>query len=63
MLDQIKINQFDYLVIRRLYNVDKKPEWFYQSKIKGHCPQYSNAFIKYLVNKVRQDKNFFKRAR
>ncbi len=59
----IKINQYDILVIRKLYNVDKRPEWFYQSKIKGRTPQYSNGFVDWLVTKAKKDKDFFKKAR
>lgn len=60
---QIKINQYDILVIRKLFNVDKRPEWFYQSRIPGRSPQYSNAFINWLVTKAKKNKEFFKQAR
>jgi len=63
MIGQIEINSYDCLVIRRLYNVDKRPEWFYKSKIKGHCPQYSDAYVEWLIKKVQQNKDFFKETR
>lgn len=63
MKGQIEINQYDCLVVRRLYNVDKRSEWFYQSKIKGFSSQYSDAYVDWLVEAAKKDKDFFKKAR
>jgi hypothetical protein len=59
----IKINSYDCKVIRKIYNVDERNEWFYQSKIPGRSPQYSDVFVNWLIMKAKKDANFFKRAR
>lgn len=58
---QCKINQYDIRVIRKLFNVDKNSEWFYQSRIAGRSPQYSDAFVDWLVENAKKDQEFFEK--
>jgi len=60
---EIKLNQFDILAIRRVHNVEKRPEWFYKSKIKGHSPQYSDKFVNWIIEEIERDKNFIYKTR
>jgi hypothetical protein len=57
------INSYDIQCINRKHKVKSKPEWFYQGKVAGSPAQYSNAFIHWVIERFRQDKNFFVKAR
>jgi len=60
---RVKFNQYDCRVIRKLYNVDNKQKWFYQSRIPGRSPQYSDEFVRWLIKRAQEDNNFFIKAR
>jgi len=52
-----KFNQYDVLCIRKVYNIDKKSEFFYKPKFGS--PQYSNDFIKWIINQYKKNPKFF----
>jgi len=63
MEGKVSINPYDCLVIKKIYKVDKRAEWFYQSKIAGHSPQYSDEYIDWLVQQASKNNKFFNKAR
>lgn len=56
-------NQYCIQCVNKVYGVKKRPEWFYQGKVKGSPAQYSPAFVDWLVQKYTQDAKFFEKAR
>ena len=57
------VNQFDIQSFNRAHGVKKKPEWFYQGKVKGSPSQYSEAFKDWILARYAQDATFFERSR
>ena len=55
------ITPYDIQSVRKVYKVDGKPDYYYKSKFAS--PQYSNAFINWLVEQFDKDSSFFYRAR
>ncbi|HCX89369.1 MAG TPA: hypothetical protein DHT43_02395 [Deltaproteobacteria bacterium] len=55
------ITPYDIQSARKVYKVDAKPDYYYKSKFAS--PQYSNAFINWLVEQFDKDSSFFYRAR
>jgi hypothetical protein len=45
-----KISPFDIQCVRKIHKIDKKPQFFYKSKFAS--PQYSLAFVDFLINEV-----------
>jgi hypothetical protein len=59
--DKYQINQYDILSARRVYNLDDKDEYCYNSKFGSR--QYSKEFVYWLVEQFNKDNNFFIKAR
>ena len=59
----IEINSYDIQCIIRVHRTKSRPEYFYQGKVMGSPGQYSQSFIDWLVERHRQDKQFFQKAR
>jgi len=56
------INSYDILCVRRVFKIDgNKPNYFYKSKFAS--PQYSDAFVDWLLEQFHKDSSFFDRAR
>ncbi len=55
------ITPFDIQSVRKVYRVDSNSNYYYKSKFA--TPQYSNAFIDWLVEKFDNDPDFFAKAR
>ncbi len=56
------INQYDILCVRRVHGINEsKPDFYYKSKYGA--PQYSETFVKWLVESYKEDPSFFDRAR
>ena len=51
----------DVLCVRKVYNVDSQPNYFYKPQFSS--PQYSEAFAMWLVDQYRSDPQFFEKAR
>lgn len=61
--DEAKINSHDVQCVRKAHRIDKRPEFHYESGIKGAPKQYSHGFADWMVKRFRQDNEFFKKAR
>ncbi len=57
------INQYDIQCINRLHDVKSKRTWFFQGKVEGSPGQYSHIFVDWIINRWRQDREFFQKAR
>jgi hypothetical protein len=56
------VNSHDILSVRRVYSVDEtNPEYVYKPKFSS--PQYSDAFVDWLVRRYDEDQSFFDKAR
>lgn len=57
-----KITAYDVYCVRKVYNIDStKTNFYYKSKFAS--PQYSNAFVDWLVEQYEKDPSFFDGAR
>ncbi len=56
------ITPHDILCVRKVFRIDEtKPNYYYKSKFAS--PQYSDAFVDWLVEQFDKDSSFFDRAR
>jgi hypothetical protein len=58
-----KINSFDITCVKAAYDILKKRPDFAYKPHKKSSPQYSGAFIEWLVEQYEKNKNFFLKAR
>ena len=56
-------NTHDIQCVNEVHGVRKRGEWFYKGKVAGSPPQYSQAFVDWMVERVKQDPKFFVKAR
>lgn len=57
-----KVTSFDILSVRRVYAIGQAtPQFYYKPKFSS--PQYSDAFVDWLVEQYEQDSAFFDRAK
>lgn len=62
-IPDVDANQYCIQCVNRVYGVKKRPEWFYQGKVKGSPAQYSQPFADWLVQKRACDARFFEEAK
>ena len=55
------VSTFDLSVVNKVYNTTSKEEFCWQPEYSS--PQYSDAFVDWLVAKIKQDQNFLQEAR
>jgi hypothetical protein len=55
------INQFDLLSVKRIHRVEDEPRFFHKPRFSS--PQYSDAFVRWLIDSSRADPAFFEHAR
>lgn len=56
------VNAFDIQTVRKVHKIDEtKPQFYYKSKYAA--PQYSDAFVGWLMGKYEEDNDFFEKAR
>ena len=55
------INQFDLLSVKRVHAVEDQERFFHKPRFSS--PQYSDAFVQWLVDRSRADPMFFEEAR
>ncbi len=55
------VRHYDVQCVRRVYDVDQQEKWFHRPKFGS--PQYSQAFVDWLVSSARHDAEFFADAR
>ena len=46
---------------RRVYRIDERPEFFHRPKFSS-SPQFSDAFVSWLITEHQSDPKFFKNA-
>jgi hypothetical protein len=56
-------NTHDIQCVNKVHCVRKRAEWFYQGKVAGSPAQYSQAFVDWMVERVKQDSEFFVKTR
>ena len=56
-----RINQFDILAVRHLYDIDADHQFFHKARFAG--PQYSPEFREWLLCQYNQDHDFFRKTR
>lgn len=60
----LEINQHDIQCVNQVFNIKSRSEFFYQqNKIKGSPPQYSEKFLKWLIDRYEKDNEFFVKTR
>ena len=56
-----KVTPYDTFCLRKVREIDTKPNFFYKSKFAS--PQYSDSFVKWLIEQFEKDNEFFDKAR
>ena len=56
-------NTHDIQCVNKVHGVRKRAEWFYKGKVAGSPAQYSQAFVDWMVERLKQDPKFFVNAR
>lgn len=59
--DSVTINTYDVLTVRRVHKIDDREEFCHVPKYGS--PQYSDAFVSWLVEQYAEDIDFFSKAR
>ncbi len=59
----LEVNQYDTQCVNKAHGVKKRPEWFYQGRVKGSPAQYSEAFVEWLIQQFQRNAAFFQNAR
>lgn len=57
------INQYDVQCVSKIYEVRKRPEFFYKGTVQGSPSQYSQEFVDWLLRQYRNDDAFFTKSR
>lgn len=58
-----RITTHDIDCIVKLYQIRRRPEYYYQGSVKGSPVQYSHSFVEWIAGQFRNDSNFFAKAR
>ena len=58
-----KINAHHVQCIRRVYGVDKRPDFYYHSGVAGSPKQFSEEFVEWIVGRYERDDGFFEKTR
>lgn len=62
-INGVTVNQYDIQCINKVYNINKRPEFYYCGSIKNSTPQYSYAFVSWILKEQEKDVDFFKKVR
>jgi hypothetical protein len=57
------INPYDVQCVIKVYEVRKRPEFYYKGTVQGSPPQYSQEFADWLLRQYKNDNAFFTKAR
>lgn len=57
------VTTYDIQCVNNKHAVKNRAEWFYKGKIEGSPSQYSQAFVDWIVERVKQDSAFFTTTR
>jgi Putative DNA-binding domain len=55
------VGPYEILSVRRVYKIDDRPEFFRRPKF-SNSPQFSDAFVSWLITEYQSDADFFKKA-
>jgi hypothetical protein len=58
-----KISAYDLHCVRRVHDIEKRPDFYYKSPVRGSPTQYSHAYVDWLVQEFNRDSDFFNKAR
>lgn len=59
--ESVEVNTYDILAIRRIHKIDGDARYCHTPKFSS--PQYSDNFAKWIVDRHKEDKDFFKKVR
>jgi hypothetical protein len=59
----MKINQAHVQDIRRVHNIDEKPNFYFKRTLRGALTQYSEAFVDWIIENYTKNPGFFDQAR
>lgn len=62
-LPELSINQHDIQCANKVHGVRQRPEYFYKGTVKGSPGQYSPAYLDWLIQQYRNDREFFVKAK
>jgi hypothetical protein len=62
-LPELSINQHDIQCANKVHGVRQRPEYFYKGTVKGSPGQYSSAYLDWLIQQYRNDREFFVKAK
>lgn len=60
-LPEIVVNSNHLLCVRRVFNIEKRSDFYWRNSIQG-SPQYSQAYVDWLVEQYSKDSKFFSAA-
>lgn len=63
ILGETTFNQHDIQCILKAHKIQKRPEFYYQSGVKGSPKQYSHQLAEWIAEKYKQDNKFFEKSR
>lgn len=58
-----EINAYHVQCIRKVYGIEKRPDFYYHSGVAGSPKQFSDKFVDWMVAQYKQDNEFFEKAR
>ncbi len=61
--DEVTFNPHDVQCILKVHQVQKRLELYYQSEVKNSPKQYSHQLVDWIVERYKQDKEFFEKTR
>jgi hypothetical protein len=59
----LSVSSYDIQCVNKVYEVKKRPHWFYQGKVKGSPSQYSHSFVEWISSQLQKDSDFFSKTR
>ncbi|MBD2078454.1 DUF3644 domain-containing protein [Leptolyngbya sp. FACHB-17] len=62
-LNGTTISQYDIQCIVKIFDITKRPDYYYLSSVPGSPKQYSQAFIEWIVSEYNDDNTFFEQVR
>lgn len=62
-LTKTQIKSYDIQCVVKVYKIEKRSDYYYQSSVKGSLKQYSQAFIEWLIEEFNEDNEFFDQVR
>ena len=57
------INRYDVMCIVKVYQMNKRPEFYYKGSVRGSPTQYSSPFVDWILRKYNNDSQFFVETR